>query len=57
MSHRRSYRGLMAAPVWGTYDANDHLLATIRAFSIEEATACFEKAGMLGAYVKPLGRC
>lgn len=47
----------MNAPVWATYDSDDKLLATVRAWSEPEATALFQKHGMLGSYVKALGRC
>lgn len=47
----------MNAPVWGTYNLNHKLQATVRAWSEPEATALFQKAGMLSAYVKALGRC
>jgi hypothetical protein len=42
---RRSYRGLMALPAWGLYEADGALVATIRAPGAPEAADLFEAHG------------
>ncbi len=51
---RRSYRGLLALPAFGLFDAAGELVATIRAHDATEARDLFRQYGMKGARVKRL---
>ena len=46
---RHSYRALMALPAWGLYDADDGLVATVRAGTAIEARDLFNEAGLAGS--------
>lgn len=49
---RGSYRGLMALPAWGLYDAADGLVATCRAKDAYVARDLFKRHGLEGARVR-----
>jgi hypothetical protein len=49
---RRSYRRLMSWSVWGLYDADDALVATIRAESAQAARVLFIGSNLQGQRVR-----
>lgn len=49
---RRSYRGLMALPAWGLYDAIGALVASCRAALATDARDLFKRHGLQGARVR-----
>ena len=51
---RRSYSRLVKLPAFGLYDADDKLVASVRAGSIQEAVQLFRDAGLKGHRVTRL---
>jgi hypothetical protein len=48
---RRSYSGLMKRPAWLLYEGSK-LVASVRAWSPDEARVAFKRAGMTGTHMR-----
>lgn len=52
MSQRRSYSGLMRLPAWRLDDAEDGIIASVRAATAQEARELFRAHGLAGSRVR-----